>query len=787
MSADEPTGAGTTPDPGPEPVAVPEQTMPEQPSAGHSDGQVPVAPPPAEPPDPATGDGPKAPEPGPASTAAPAAGPRPTPADQGGYRNKLHDLQSGETAEEDRDGTDTSWNGAGQQATAEAPADPPPPSVLSQGVTAIGPNAQAYNIVLAGEQRITVLRSHRTETWIKETQETYVTDAGFEQNLRVLADHRLLYLRAPVGSGRRTTAEMMLARLVGNGRVAGIEVSQDSVSLAEIAGQPDLLVADHGIVLELVRTGTVRSGTLGTLATLARDCRAYVVVLDDRAGSPDPSLRPYEILHTRPGAEPVLRRHLTWRLGQAQRCVGDCQPCQSLCHQDFVDRCLGEELVLEQLRSHPQPGEVTELAMALAEWSGVTEDLERALGGLRARLRALAAQLLKADSAGPESDKLPAAPRRQAFQIAYAVFDGFPLADAFRAGEVLLQILWAAQYAEERPTRVVFDGGVDQMLQSGLGAVGTDEPTEVAEHPLRARLSDPRLLVDVLDVVWNDFDGTRLPLLLWLNELVLTQRNGVPRRAAQLVGWLARYDFHEVYRLLLSGWARSGKSALRQAAAWALDIAAGDSRLLGQVRQQTHDWVRSSSPRLHDAAARTYGTRVGAVLPEDALRDLRVLAGRDDLNGSASVAFAMRALYLVAPDQTRVALIEWNREELYRVRVHAARALTLLARLAADEPHEGWPLLLADTVGVPEQRQGLIELWRNALIGPTTAYPAWAMFRNWLYLADTDPAIADEVVSLACPVLAGQLATRGRFHLRTWKSATPPCETARRLLELPWA
>lgn len=712
--------------------------------------------------------------------------PDPTPAAD----EPVSELQA-EYVRFERDGAETD-NGADGGDEAGAGTEPSTRADVGfqevTGAVAMGTNAKAFSFTIQGNRQVTVLRSVRTAKLIAQAQEVHVRGSGFDQELAALRQNHLLYRRGRAGSGRRTEAEMLLAAEVGPDKVAGVEVAQGDVSLAELAGERELLQKGHGIVLELPSPGLVTANTLSTFATLARESSAYLVILDDRTGASDAALRPYEVLHTPPPAAAVLRRHLFWHLRQLSRCFADCEVCTGACHSAFVDKCLAHEEVVAQLAANPLPGQMAELATALAGVTGPEAELvHRALQGLRVRAREMAARLLAGTDGAGQAQEPDQTPRRQAFQIAYAVFHEYRLADAFDAGQLLLQVLWIAQRREGHPSLALFDGGVDEMLRGKDQDKDQDlaahlrESNSVEEHPRRARLADPRLLLDILDVAWNDFDTVRGPLLFWLHQLVLNGRDGVRLRAAGVAGWLATYDFDEVYRLLIGPWARAKRGATRQAAAWALEISAGDSRLLGRVRHRVRDWVKAASTELHDCAARAYGTRIGALFPEDALQDLRVLAERSDLYLYSSVAYALQSLYDTAPEQVHQTITEWNRADLHRLRVHAARAFILLSDRRAASPDDLWPALLtrAPAAGLDQ----LVGLWRAALTEARTAFRAWKALRSWLDRAERDPELAEVVLDLCRQVLGGRLADRGRFHLRAWQQDVPPSDLARQLLE----
>ncbi|GIF51849.1 hypothetical protein DFJ67_5875 [Asanoa ferruginea] len=704
---------------------------------------------------------------------------RDQPDNSGGLRESLDNFGKDEQEQSATasSGTDQSWSQESE--TADLQPDDYRTQVI-RGSAAIGDRAVAIQLNLRGGRQITALKFHRDAAWIDEAELTFVAPNDFATLRTALESNRMLYLRGAAGTGRRRLAEILLGRVVGSDKVAGIEVPARDVSLSTLAGEQGLLLKGHGTVLELSAPGVVSNAILATFAGMAREADAWLIVLDDRTGTPDPALSPYEVHTEAPEAGQVFRRHLLAELKRRARCVGGCTRCDARCRPAFVDECLTKSAVQLQLEADPRPASAADLARALADWDRTDDDLDRALATIRVRVREHAARLVKGLDVSNDVRDPQAAPRRQAVQIAYAAYDGHPLSDIFDVGQQLLEILWVVQRSAESPTRVLFDAGIEAMLKV------TDQSVivrvDAGEHPRRARFVDSRMSFDILDVVWHDFDGVRVPLLFWLNQLVQSGRPGIRRRAAYIAGWLATHDFDELWRILIRPWARSDKGTVRQAAAWAVDILAYDGRWLDAVRGRVREWARVDNAQLHDSAARSYGTQLGAAFVTETLADLRMLAGRDDLNGSASVAVAMQFLYTVAPDETRKTLVAWNGERTYRIRVHAARSLILLARLAGRPPKDGWPLLLSDLASTDDGRL-LDDLWRAALSDPTTALRAWESLRSWLQAADADEELQEVVVSLGARILRRPLATRGRFYLKRWKRES---ESASRLLALPW-
>jgi hypothetical protein len=636
----------------------------------------------------------------------------------------------------------------------------------------VGDNATMIVVNLPDGREATALRYHRSWQWVRDAERRFVEVPGHAGLLKTLGEEKLLYLCAAPGTGRRFLAERLLALTAGEDRVYGVHLPTAAVSLVDLAKQADLMVKGAGVVLELAGTGPVTPALLDTFAGLARDAGGYLVILDDRTGSGGALMSPYEARPEPPDPVSVLKRHL--RAAPPRSCT---RPCgHESCSEAFITECLAEQEVQERLTADPKPAAVADLARTLAGWDPETESLTHALSRIRAGVRKLASALVNAVSGGEPADPR-AAPRGQAVQIAYATFTGYPLADVFEVVQPLFQFLWMEENGEATPSRMLFDGGVEKIMKApdGTSVLTGDH----GENPRRVHFRDARLPVDILDVVWNDFDGVRRPLQIWLRYLVETGRLGIRRRAASVSGSLLSLDFHQVWRVLINPWARSGRGDLRQAAALALDTAAGNEQLLGLLRSRVRDWTRSANSQLHDTAARAYGTRLGASLLGEALTDLRVLAGRNDLNHSASVARAMQYLYAGTPVDVWGSLADWMSDDRYRVQVHAARSLILIAALSAEAPRQQWPRLLADLtdIGEPDLLTGP---WRAALAGPTTSLRAWQTWHSWLRRADTDEALRHALLPLGRQILAEPLTTRGRFYLGQWSRDS---ESARRLLD----
>ncbi|BAL92163.1 hypothetical protein AMIS_69430 [Actinoplanes missouriensis 431] len=670
---------------------------------------------------------------------------------------------------------DQSWTSQGEQPEgARSDHDFKTAIKNSKGII-VGDNATMTVIELPDGRQVTALRYHRSAAQLTEADQTFVQVPNFAEFVTTLRNERVVYECGEPGTGRRFLAERLAARAAAGQEVHGVHFPEKGVSLVDLARQDDLLVPDAGVVLELADPGTVTPALLDTFATLAAAVNAYLVIIGTQAGSSGASLSRYEIRPGLPDPESVLRRHLGFALRRRSACVGSCTVCGGACHPDFIERALDLPEIKEQLETHPRPASVADLAQALSCWDGEQGSLAAVLGRIRGRARDLAFTLVKG---GRKDTSAPMEPRRQAVQIAYAAFVGYTLADVFHVGQQLYEILWAEQNSEADPDRVIFDGGVEEILSvPDQASLLRFDP---ADRPRRVRFVDVRMPFDILDVAWNDFDQGRPPVRRWLDRLVRQERPGIRLRAASVAGWLAAHDFDEVWRELIRPWALSESGDLRQAAAWAVDTATEEDRLLGPIRSRVREWARAArNSRLHDAAARAYGTRLGELFVREALDDLHLLAARADLNGSASIARTMQRLYLNHPAEIREELLTWMRDDLYRIQVHAARSLILIAVLAGEAPRSQWPRLLADMAADRGGADALVEPWRAALAGPTTGRRAWWVLHAWLRRADSDGELRKLLLPLCAEIFKPPLDGRARFTLRQWARE---CRSARELL-----
>jgi hypothetical protein len=638
------------------------------------------------------------------------------------------------------------------------------------GGAAIGTNAQnTNNIFNMGRNRKGAARTGRFPTaTTRANNATYVRFPQYQSALHTATEYGVVYLCGPLGSGRLSTALHILARLRGDDRVIAIDLD-DGVDLTTVLDDK-VLLPDHGHVIELDATRTVRESTLRTAGGWAIDNQAHIVVIGPPSTKLDRSLTPYAVLHEAPPSEDVLRAHLVHQVNSQDEHL-----------PNLVDLCLTDEKIVEHLAKAPPPAQMAELARKVVEGAQRGQQPAEALALTGTELRERATRVLVRVEATTTSTEIRERHRELAARLAYAVFQDHSMTDVGHAAGVL----FAALQNSRKPTKYsrivpVFDQGVHDLLGEEMhttGQLGLD-PDEMR----RAKLVEPSFAHHLLDVAWNDFDHvTRVPLLLWLNELVNDRRQSIVLRAAMTAGFLATNDFSYVYQNLIKPWAVSSVGR-RQAAAWALEFAAHNHKLTTRVLRQVWDWALSPNPLMNDTAALAYATDLGTISAGDTLAGLQAVAMDVRLMKRPSVAYAISELYRSGRRALVLdALALWAAVG-GQLQVHAARSIVFLSHHNADD--DVWPSLLDLAVQDEEVWRQLVVLWRTALTEALTGRRAWDGFLDWLLRADQDDELSDAVERFAIELLTGDsVGPRASFHLARWRRDHPDASLVGRLLE----
>ncbi|MGH3922788.1 MAG: hypothetical protein ACRDTT_07965, partial [Pseudonocardiaceae bacterium] len=239
---------------------------------------------------------------------------------------------------------------------------------------------------------------------------------------------------------------------------------------------------------------------------------------------------------------------------------------------------------------------------------------------------------------------------------------------------------------------------------------------------------------------------------------------------------------------------------LRQSVARILTIPALDPALAPVVRALLREWSDRDSSRWRKLTAATaYGTEVGMLFPDTALRGLERIATGDDDDDLISlvVSYSITNLFEAGhQDEVLDALLAWTapgREsrERTRQRVLSKNGLVAFFRIAKEgvvEPppaQEGWPHFLAVSHGNASRMQRLVSLWRRALDTKPMARNALDVLRGWARKANYDQRLQEVLWSLVDALAETEQETeRLTYNLRRWAEDTrEPSRAAAYILE----
>ncbi|GAB2972327.1 serine/threonine-protein kinase [Saccharothrix stipae] len=616
-----------------------------------------------------------------------------------------------------------------------------------------------------------VLNGQLGEERVLAEQRCYHPVADYAAMRSTLLGAHVLALVDQPDQGRRTTAKILLADCVGPSAVR-LLIAVD-VSLEQIYEDASKLFADgNGYLLDL-RDRRADPQILEALSQHLAGRGAYLVIVGNAAAPGEHRPGPYTFPHPCPPPLDVLRNHV-W--SAVEQHLPRCTTCTTERMSSYLDKCLADGNFVQQLEFKTPPRVMAGFAEVLATGMHAGEEPEALLGRLPNRLRDEVEKTLREPELQP--DEPHRASQRQAVLISFAVFHGRALTDVFETSGLLCQQILPR--FESRPgalNQAVFDSNLKQLISDDMR---DSTLLRADDGPRRAKFVSPALSGIVLDVAWHDFASTRDPIIMWLDALAGHDRVAIQVRAAQVAGLLATFDFDEIYRKLIGVWARSS-ARYRESAALAFEIASFDERLLGRTRDRVEAWAASPSPRLQDSAVRAYGTRIGATIPNDAVRALRKLARKAELAETNAIGVALARLFAAdAAEQVLDALGEWIASDVEYVRRHAVRALLLLARFSLSSANAQVPALPGVVAEREQWQDSLVELWRGALVGTETSHRAWESLRRWLVAAESDEALA-VVEPLALRVFARPLDVRAAFHLDLWSSRTSDSTVLQRL------
>jgi hypothetical protein len=643
----------------------------------------------------------------------------------------------------------------------------------------------------------------------------YVRPDEYGQAVQALTDHRVVVLQGKPGSGRHAMARHLLLHALAVERIADVGVNTEF-------GELKPRQKDSGHLLERCppeRARRLRAEHLRADRTTLERWQGYLVVTVDD-GVPVLVGEESEQLvgcATTPALQLVLERHLDLYLRRRNGL------------QDEDREWLRGDTVRRYLARHGELRRTVRLARYLVRPLAAPPTPDR-----RQRLDSLLEAAESPQQRAKRQLELSRDVEHWSYVIALAAYEGGrPQAVADAAGLLARRLApgdpradtawqpgkararWLEQTGADRSGVVADEAGLlAQRLAPGdprsgmawhpgppraewLERTGAELLADRTEHSImfnrtpvsRVQFKDPILRSAILDRVWNELDELRGPVRDWLDALGGDPNPEVHERTAEAVGYLASHGFGYVYDLVIVPWTRRSRTT-RGAAAVALGALARDERFTRQVLALLSQWARWGDHAQRQTAAMAHGRAVGPRMPATALRELRRLAMRDEMQGPV----ADELCELVRRWRHREvveALGEWTlrperatwSEAERRVVYTGLRAFLVSTRVFDEYKDKGlWPILLALAEEDPDARGRVVVLWQRALADDDLADDAAAHLCGWALEGDVQASTNGDAQPPLVPALRRLLADvahGGQAHAGRVRGALNRCAHAR--------
>ncbi|OHX02989.1 hypothetical protein [Micromonospora sp. WMMB235] len=622
------------------------------------------------------------------------------------------------------------------------------------GATAIG----AMHVTMAGVGDGRSWSETLSGATVRQSADGYAPASSDQHLDRRLKRRGLLCLSGPEGTGRYTAACLASARRHGYDRVGLINVE----SLGDLIRTAGILRAGHGYVLPLSDAAIRELDGMTLVGAAARaEAVGCTVVLVGDFQSRGREFTDQIVEHRPPGAADVFRAQLRRHL--RGRCVGRCgNECVGACVDRYVeDEAVGHPLMMAYLRGDPRPGEVVRLVDSIARnpvnGMDLTQRLERLLPG---QVRERAARILDC-SDGQHPSEFWAAGDRRAFRMSCAVLAGQPVSEVHHAARLL-----TGPAADDLPQAVMPGRGsaLDELMGPELRQAVrvVDDDRVPGGRRVEFIPANDALRSSLLEVAWQDWWHPER-LLRWWIDLARSDVPGVRQAAAGAIGWSASLAVRSAL-LAVDELARERRAGVRQTAAIALVAMAMQPSLRHRLRAELDRWADSGTAHRRDTVARAYALGLARLWPESALLHLRQVAEARMQRWHNSVVRGLVEVYDAGyTAEVTATLAEWAVSAHPEVRLHAGRALRILADRWSPAPREHWPELLDLTRRGTVQLQDLATCWAAALAIPGTAFRAWRTLGFWLSRADGQPEVALYCRQLLTAVVAGREPLRRRL------------------------
>ncbi|GGM02867.1 hypothetical protein [Micromonospora yangpuensis] len=648
--------------------------------------------------------------------------------------------------------------------------------VRVRGQNATGPGATAIGTV----NITTAVSSDGGRTWSETLSAEWVgaLAAGYapapsdEQLDHQLKQRRLVCLSGTAGSGRYTAACLASARHHGLDRVGVLGAEH----LADLLRSEAPVRGGYGYVLLLDETAVRNLDGMTLIGLAARvESGGATLILVSEFDRNHHELAGRLVEHRAPAAADVFQAQLRHRL--RDRCVGRCPDgCRGACVNAYLEqRLLRHPLLAAHLAGGCRTSEAVRLAELLAPHVNVDTDLTEWLGRwLPRQLRDRAARILALEDRSTEVATVADPDQRRAFRLTCAVLAGQPVAELHAAARRLTGAHGTGLPDARQPTALgqpdagaphvgSLGPGIEALLGPSLGQVvqlvDDDRP---GGRRIEFTTGNEQLRASLLEVAWSDW---WLPeqLLGWLAELVRSDSGGVRQAAAGAIGWSARHGLRTALETV-DQLARERRAGVRQAAAIALVAMAMQPQLRLQIRTELDRWAAGGPAHLRDTVARAYALGLARIWPDAALVQLRLVAQARMQRWHNSVVRGLVEVYVAGHAASVLpALAQWATSDHPEVRLHAGRALRVLADRAADAPREHWPELLELARNGRIRMDDLATCWVAALSIPQTAYRAWRTLGFWLSRAEGRAELSHFLLELLRQVVSGERPLRRRL------------------------
>jgi hypothetical protein len=566
---------------------------------------------------------------------------------------------------------------------------------------------------------------------------TAPADAQFTERLR---EDRVVFLRGGVGTGRRSSAVVVLDRLTGSSRDASrVTVLEAASGLADL---PERLEAGSGQLLDASEENWVESITEAQVAAAREALKesGFLVILVD--GDTVRSLPGTVVDHALPDLGQVAVFHLAGHLspaGTPDRTAARALIDQARRMDEATDRWY------QEITTGPTAGPAEAALFAEAIWTwherpgghrAARPPVEEFRG--RHRYRQAAELLRRGD--GTDS------PLRQSYAISAAVLDGLAVSEVVEGAGTLSTLLAEVEHPGAPGHREIFAQPLARWLRHvemvSLPAEGGNRGGTVVKMPSR-ELS--RILIEI---AWRNYDAARQPVLAWLMRLCEEHPDDRVRiRAVQALAFIAQHDYALIKTRVLEEWSTSGRPVEHLAAAWLLEAMMLEGAVAGKVKELLRRWSRSGDPLKRAVAVRAYGTAIAKKAPQDAIQGVRFSAADPLL--SVLPELALQEMYLLGlTRQVMAELTLWMRG-FPMMRLRSGRTLVRIAkmrRIVKGDPPPYFDLLYRLAYAPDEAGIGLPQvaaLWHMACRYESSRSAAWQTLGRWAQSCRDHPGLRD--------------------------------------------